>query len=139
MPQPLWSDPFLLSRATTLQTLLNAGKTLRLFRNSFLPNPDTLLSAFQECTFPGYAAISLDGLITGPTALVPGMFQLDSGVLVFQSTGGPSQTIYGWYIDDGTHMFSCQLLDVAVTICAGGAYAVQLRPLEISQSVLVQP
>ena len=139
MPNPLWSDPFLLARAATLQALLNSGKMLRLFANSLLPTPDAPLSSFVECSFAGYAPIPLDGAFTGPTALIPGIYQLDSGVRVFTCTGGPSQTIYGWYVDDGEALVSCQLLDVPVTICAGGVYVVQLRPQEISQSVLASP
>lgn len=136
MPTPLWSNPLLLARAGTLRTVLNSGHTLRLFVNNFLPDPASPLAYFIEATFSGYAPIPLTSLFPAATQVRNGQYELDSGILVFSCTGGSSQTIFGWYIDDGTDMVACQLLDVPVVICAQGVYSVEIRPQEISQSVL---
>lgn len=136
MAQPLWSNAKLLAFCTTLANYLNSGHTLRLFTNTFLPDPSSPLSFFTEATFTGYAAVPLAGVFATPTLVQNGQYQTTSSVLTFQCTGGSGQVIQGWYIDDGTNMIACQLLDSPVTISAGGQYALQLRPQEISQSIL---
>lgn len=136
MATPLYSNPLLLARSTSLQTLLNSGHTLRLFVNNFIPTPSTPLSSFTEASFPGYAGISLAGQFAGPTLVQDGQYMLTTPVLTFACTGLPGQTIYGWYVDDGTNMVACQLLTTPFPITQGGTYPVLLRPQEISQSIL---
>lgn len=136
MPAALWSNPLLLARAGTLQALLNSGHKLHLFSNNFTPDPTTPISSFVECTFPGYVAIDLTGLFTGPTLVQNGQYQLTTGTLAFGCTGLPGQTIYGWWIDDGTNMKACQLLDTPFPITPGVDYLAILRPQEITQSIL---
>lgn len=136
MALPLYSDFILNARAATLQTILNSGHTLHLFSNNFPPTPATPLSSFIECTFGGYVPLSLAGLFTGPTQVQPGQWQLDSGLLSFPCSMSPGQTIYGWWIDDGTNLVACQLIDAPFAIAPGLTYFLLLRPQEISQSIL---
>jgi len=136
MPTPLLSDPLLQSRAGTLQTLLNSGHTLRLFQNAITPTPATPLSSFTECTFTGYASISLASAFGTPTQVTSGQWQTQAAPFTFSCTGGSAQTIYGWYVDDGTNMVMCQLLDSPFTISSGLQFVLQVAPQEISQSIL---
>lgn len=136
MPAALFSNPFLLGRATTLRSFLNAGLHLRLFTNSLTPTPATPLSAFTEATFTGYASIPLSGQFGVPVLLTDGLWQIDSGVLTWSCTGGPGQTINGWYIDDGSQMLACQLLDTPIVLGSGGVYTLEIRPQEVTQSIL---
>jgi len=136
MPVPVLSNPLLDARAGTLATLLNSGHTLRLFQNNLTPTPATSLGSFTESTFTGYAAVSLSGQFGSPTFVTDGQYQIASGTYTFSCTGGSSQTIYGWYIDDGSNVKMSQRLDTPVTISSGGNYTLQVRPQEISQSIL---
>jgi hypothetical protein len=133
---PLWSNPFLLSRATALQAYLNAGLTLRLFSNTFTPTPASPRSAFTECTFTGYAPVSLAAAFGAPALVVDGQYQLTSVTLAFLCTSGPGQNIAGWYIDDGANMIGCQAFDSPFHISSGVSFDFLLKPQEISQSIL---
>ena len=136
MPAALFSNALLLARATTLRSFLNTGLNLRLFTNSLTPTPATPLSAFTEATFTGYTPLSLSGQFGPPILVTDGLWQIDSGVLTWSCTGGSGETINGWYLDDGTQMLACQLLDTPVVIGSGGVYTLEIRPQEIAQSIL---
>lgn len=136
MALPLWSNSMVNLKAVYLRTVLNTGHSLRLFANNFVPDPSTPLASFTEATFTGYAAIDLTGAFTGPAFVQNGQYELQGGVFAWTNSGATTQTVYGWYIDDGTVMDACQLFDVPFVMAPNVTLAFALRPQEISQSVL---
>lgn len=137
MAAPLYGNQLLTTQASDLKSYLNVGvKHLRLFKNSFLPTPASLLSDFQECTFTGYSAKLLSNIFGNPTKVQDGQYQIDSGLQTFSCTGGLSQAIWGWYVDDGTFLLAAQVFASATTIVSGGVFSFSLRPQIISQSIL---
>lgn len=139
MPNPLYGNTLLEARANSLAAIFNGLSTLytlRLFQNIFLPTPATPLSSFVQSTFPGYAPIGLAGSFGSAVRVQDGQWEISSPIFGFGNTGSSSATVQGWYIDDGTNMVACQAFTTPVTITAGGTYTFQLRPQEISQSIL---
>lgn len=136
MPMPVLSNPLLTARATSLAALLNAGHKLKLFSNALTPTPATPLSAFVEASFAGYIGVDLTNQFGAPTKVVDGQWQIATPFFTFTCTAAPGQTIYGWWIDDGTNVKMSQAFDAAVNIAVGSPYMLQIQPQEISQSIL---
>lgn len=104
MPPAVTSDTLLKSRATSLRALLNVGHRLRLFKNDLVPAPNTARSAFTEANFGGYASVDVS-FKWGPISRAQvGQWVFDLALVTFTRTGGPDNTIFGWYLDDGTNV-----------------------------------
>lgn len=139
MPDPLYGNTLLQARANSLAALLNGvspAYNLRLFSNSFLPTPATPLSSFIESVFPGYSRFSLANQFGTAVFVGNGQYEIVSTIFQWGNTGSSSATVAGWYIDDGTNLIACQAFTTPITIAAGGTYGFQLKPQEISQSIL---
>lgn len=84
-----------------LRFLVNKAKpddlVLRLFRNDVYPAPGMTAASFDEPTFPGYAAVVLDGakwaVSDGPKATA----EHDQQPFVRSADGEP-QTVYGYFM-----------------------------------------
>lgn len=125
---PVASNYFLNARATTLQTLLNSGQTLRLFANNITPTPATALSAFTEASYSGYAGISLASVFGSPTKIIDGEYQIQSTNLVFNGPATGSQVVYGWYVSDGTGVQFSGLFSSPITMDSTVTLTLQLSP-----------
>jgi hypothetical protein len=136
MPTPVLGNQALTDRAGTLAAYLNVSHKLKLFVNALTVTPATPFASFVEASFTGYAAVDLAGQFTGPTKIQDGQFQITTPFYTFSCTGGAGQTVYGWWIDDGTSMKLAQTFDTPISITPGSPYTLQVQPQEISQSIL---
>jgi hypothetical protein len=130
------SNALLDARAGTLRTLLNSSHTLRLFKNNFTPTPASILSAFTQADFTGYASVSLASQFGAQTKIVDGEYQINSGTYTFTWTGGSDQTVYGWYIDDGTDVKFSQTFPSAILMTTGVSFTLQVNPQEWAFSIV---
>lgn len=99
MPDVITSDIQLRAISTNIRDVLNAGHLLRLFRNDTTPTTSSGGGQFTEATFGGYAPFDLTGVFTGPFRVVTGRWQIQSPQITWICTGGPSNQVYGWYIN----------------------------------------
>lgn len=136
MGLPLWADNALLTAAGNLLTYMQTGVSLHLFQNVFSPAPDSPGSAFHESSFPGYSAVNLGGLLSGPTLVVPGQYELTTTMISFTCTGATSQVIAGWYMRRSVAIVAAEAFTTPIPLANGTQYTIQLRPQLISQSLL---
>lgn len=126
---PAASNYFLSARATTLQAYLNSGMTLRLFTDSGLtPTPATVLSDFTEATWSGYAPISLSSAFGSPAKIIDGEYEIQTGNLSWNGPSTGSQTVYGWYVTDGTGVIFSGAFSSAITMDSTVTLTLQLSP-----------
>lgn len=132
------SNALLLARATTLQALLNASHTLRLFQPPLNPTPGNVRADFMavEATYNGYVPVSLVGQFPGaPVQVQVGMYQFASGTYTFVFNAGPAQTVAGWFIDDGANVKFSQLFPAPILMTVGVGFTLLVAPQEISRSL----
>jgi hypothetical protein len=135
--QIVGSNTWVQDDINALRTVLNAGHTLRLFTNNALtPTPATVLGTFTEATFPGYSGQILTGDFAASVKILDGEYQILSTVHVWGPPGSGSQTVYGWYIDDGVHVKLSFLFDVPIVMSVSNpALAVQIAYQQWALSV----
>lgn len=83
-----------------LLRLTDANVVYRLFANNVTPDRSTTLGSFTECSFSGYAAVTLtrsDFSLTGVVAHVGGIQALP---VAFLNSSGTNQSAYGYYVTD---------------------------------------
>jgi hypothetical protein len=134
---PVASNYFLSARATTLQTLLNSGQTLRLFQNNFSPTPASVLASFTEASYSGYAGLSLSAAFGAPTKIVDGEYQIASANQTFNGPASGSQVVYGWYVSDGTGVQFSGLFSSPVTMDSTVTLTLVLSPATWDYSTAV--
>lgn len=85
--------------AALVRPFLN-GLTLRLYINSYSPNPAMKRADFQEATFPGYAPAPLNDFPA--PALIGNVAKMTAPPKQFTCTGAPApaQTVYGYFVVD---------------------------------------
>ena len=77
--------------------------TLRLYKNNFTPDDNTVLADFTEATFGGYGAVGIARASMGTPTIVSHVAESTrSSAPVFTCTSGSSQTVYGWYLESNT-------------------------------------
>ena len=130
------SNALLDARAGTLRTLLNSSHNLRLYSNNLTPTPANVLADFTEATFPGYSAVSLASQFGAQTKVQDGEYQIQSGTYTFTFTSGSSQTVYGWYIDDGTNVKFSQIFAQSILMTTGVQFTLQVSPQEWAFSIV---
>jgi hypothetical protein len=93
------------------QTLVDASAIwnatnlkLRLFQSNTTPTTSSVIGDFTECTFAGYAAVSLTGWATPIVAAHDATMLADLKTFTRTSTGA-SQNIYGYYVTDNATTF----------------------------------
>ena len=88
----------LLDVMASVRAQLNAGANMRLFQNSFIPEPGDTLLDFNEANFPGYARWSLASQFGAPIKVRDGQYAIRSLEHTFTCTGASSSIVYGWII-----------------------------------------
>lgn len=84
-----------------LPTLLNGG-SLKTYSNDFTPNEQTLLAAFTESAYGGYAA-KVIATWGAPFNAPGGGAKSIAPSQQFNGNGaGPNESVYGWYYVDST-------------------------------------
>jgi hypothetical protein len=102
----------------------STGSELKLYQNNFTPTPMSALGDFVEATFTGYAAKT--ALITWRTYndALDGSQIIDQTILQLFAAGAITspQTVYGWYLTDGTAavLQAWGTFDVPYTFSANG-------------------
>lgn len=101
--------------------LVTNGKSFRLFKSDFTPTVNTVLADLTaiEADFSGYAAKTLTmtlGYIDGTS--VP---YAQSQLLSWVKSGATGNTVYGWWIDDGTNVIAVAKFDNLVALSTDGA------------------
>lgn len=97
------------------------GLGIALFQNDFIPDLDSVLADFAECTFGGYAPLSI---ITPNAAFQngAGRGEVDADALNWTSTGGPVQTAFGYFIYNlALDVIWCQRFNAPVPMGVAGA------------------
>jgi hypothetical protein len=91
---------------------------LRLFKNNYTPNRDTVLADLTEADFAGYVPLEIDptvwGVPTNPAGTAVSYY--DTFFYQFTCTSG-SQALYGYYLtfNNGAYLLWSQAFDVGQT------------------------
>jgi len=102
---------------TEIRTHLNAASTLHCYKNDYTPIPDSAGGNFTEANFNGYASESLVGNWGAVTEAADGKWYIEATPVTFTKTaGGVDNTIYGWWIDDGTNVVMAERLATPIVI-----------------------
>jgi hypothetical protein len=129
MSTPVASNYILNLRAGTLRTLLNSGCTLRIFSNNITPTPANVIGDFTQATYGGYAGQVLTNDFAAQVKVKDGEYSITSTVHTFAYTSGATQTVYGWYIDDGTGVMFSAAFPAAIAMGTGVSFTLQIVPL----------
>lgn len=103
---------------TYLNTGIAAGAIrVRLFKNNFVPDADTVRGDFTQADFTGYTLKSLTNPFGAVTTTAAGYAQIQSpDVLTWAPTDGlRPNTIYGYWLEDDTPtVYWCEKFDAPV-------------------------
>jgi len=102
-------------------SLRTQGGSFRLFKSDYTPTVGTVLSDLTaiEADFTGYSAKTLAmtlGYIDG--TFIP---YAQSQLLSFIKNGATGNTVYGWWIDDGTNVIAVAKFNVNVPLVNDGS------------------
>ncbi len=103
-------------------TLLTQGGNFRLFKSAFTPTPATVLADLTpiESTFDGYAP----KVLTMTLGYIDSLSQpyAQSQLLSFiKAMGSNNESVYGWWIDDGTNVIAVGVFNIVVPMSTTGA------------------
>lgn len=105
------------SEINQIRTRLNSGLTMRLFTNNSLTvTAATTRATFTEATYAGYAAQSVGSAFAASFNVTTGKYETDSSQITFPAATSGSQTVYGWYIEDGTDWYIAANFDSPITM-----------------------
>ena len=132
------SEALLRSRSEASRALLSTADALHLFSNSFDPSSATPLSAFIECSFAGYAPISLVGKFPTPAEKIKsGVWGFTSAVLTFTPTAASLEKARGFWVQKGSDWLVCGVFPSPVTIAAFTPIPLWVRLEEWALSLLL--
>jgi hypothetical protein len=136
--QIIASNKWIQDDIDALRTVINSGHTLKLFQNNVTPDPSKVaISFFTVANWDTYANQALTSDFAASTKIVDGEYQILSTVHVFAVPGSGSQTIYGWWIDDGSNVKLSYRFDSSVTMSTSNpALAVQIAYQQWAKSLL---
>lgn len=102
-------------------TVFLDGVGIALFKNNFIPTLDSLLAAFSESSFPGYAPQTIN--TPNPAFLSgTGRGEVDADLITFTATGASAEVAYGYFIYDlALDVIWCQRFNAPVPMGAPGA------------------
>jgi len=104
------SNDLLKERAESLRLLFDAGHSLRLFENDFEPLVSSVIGAFSEATYVGYARVNMAGKWKAVFKVIDGEWQFSSLDITYTATGPSNVSVFGWYlVGDGKVKISCRL------------------------------
>jgi hypothetical protein len=109
---------------------------LRIFSNDFTPTPGSDLSTFTEANFDGYAAKDPTGTWGVPFKVLNGLYQSDGQIWTWTGATTANQTVYGWYIDDGTFVYLSRRFNAPILVLPDVVFSVQIFPQTIATSLL---
>jgi hypothetical protein len=115
---------------------LNSASTLHLYQTVVALTPATIASDLTESTFTGYAAKNLAGLYGTPAQVIDGEWQTIIPSQTFTCTAGAAQTVYGYWIDDGSQMYWVEAFSTPLLMVAGGSFGLQLNLQEWALAIL---
>jgi hypothetical protein len=123
------SNFFVNDRAVSVQTKLNAGSRLRLFKSAHVPSPADVLATYTaiEANFDTYPSPVSLATWTGPTKIVDGQYQLLSATVVYSPPVTTPNTLYGLFVDDGAGNLLFALQFTSAINFAVGAAALSLQ------------
>lgn len=112
---------------------------LRLFRNDFEPDPDSVLDDFMEANWTGYAAVSLLGELSAAAKLSLGWWQSQSGLYEYQPpVTNPGNVVYGLYVTQSGTVRASLRFDAPITMSPGSLpFRVRLKVNCKSESVFL--
>lgn len=73
---------------------------LRLYSNNITPSDTDIAGTYTECTFPGYAAITLTG--ANWNAAAGGSISYNAQQTFTRSSTGTAENVYGYYVTQTT-------------------------------------
>jgi len=104
-----------------VRTRWNSGSTIHLYTNNFTPVATMTIGSFTEASYTGYAAQSLNAQWQAVVKIKDGEYQMSTPVLTWNApSSGAPQTVYGYWIDDGTNVLAADLFAAPITQSAGG-------------------
>jgi len=116
-----------------------ATGNLHLFSNNITVSDSTLLSAFTEAAFPGYAAIAIgSGDWNAVTVATHVANTTPTAAFSFVCTGGgPSESEYGWYWTDSTdtYLLACCNFASGPYVMLNNGDTINCTPTMTEQSV----
>lgn len=117
--------------------VLANGLQLRLFQNNFTPAHNSVVGAFTESTFTGYASATA---VPSPPSSVDGagLATLPYGNASYTFTGlSGGQTAYGWYLTDAgnTTVYAAEKFASPVVF----SVALPVLVLQVTQTQRPQP
>lgn len=123
----------LLAWAIRDDTLFVGGYIVGLYSNNYTPANSSVLADFTPASFVGYSVVALARLDFAPPVILSNVAYITSSVTpIYDCTGGAPETVYGWYMADGslTHVIAAQRFDVPRVMSTGTEEA--LDPFRIA-------
>lgn len=74
--------------------------TIRLYQNNWVPAATDILADYTEATFAGYTPVIFNDW--NPLSILGTFCSIDAPTKGFAATGGPANSIYGYYVTDVT-------------------------------------
>ncbi len=95
--------------------------TLHLFVNDETPDDDTVIGDLTEASFTGYATKVLTRAGWGAPGTAGGITSSVYAQQQFDNTGGPTETVYGYYVTatDGGELLWLERLDDPRVVASG--------------------
>jgi hypothetical protein len=115
----------------------SSGYRVRLFKNDYTPEEDSVTGDFTEADFTGYAEVAITQSNWPTPVIVDDIAECTSTVTpTYTATGGGGQLVYGWYMveaDFSTCLFA-QRFDTPRNMISGAVET--LNPFKISLKTL---
>lgn len=124
---------------TWVTSFMDAGASLAVFENDFIPDPESEYSDFVPATFGGYAPVNLSGQWYTSFKVIDGKYQRDSLEFTFTVTSTPTNTVYGWFVHSGTGTGAVRMsgrFPAPIVLAVGSTFRLTLSPQTWSLSII---
>jgi len=123
--------------ATAVKVRFNTASTLHLYKNNPTIDESVTIATFTEANYAGYADVPLTGDWSAPAQQAPGDYYVSSPAVTFAAPTSGTQTIYGWWVDDGTGVLACEAFASPITLASGSpGFSLQVN-YEVIAKILV--
>lgn len=122
-----------------ITSFLETGYVLKLFKNDITPVPNYNVGDFEQATYGGYANVTLDSSKWGSIfKVVDGEYQSDSIDFSYESTGSPTNTVYGFWVEDedGNDWVLAGKFPAAVVMAPGAKFVLNISPQTWALSII---